>query len=53
MGDILYKHRHRNPLIRSEEIPHLPTGMRKLHRWYMEASKEGKNWITLEIKDEH
>jgi hypothetical protein len=51
-GDIAYKYRHGNPLIRSEEIPHLPTRMRKLHWWYMEASKEGKNWITLGIKDE-
>jgi hypothetical protein len=53
MGDTTYKYQHGNPLVRSEEIPHLPTRMRKLHRWYMEGSKEGKNWITLGINDEH
>jgi hypothetical protein len=52
-GDIAYKYRHGNPLVRSEEIPNIPTRMRKLHRWYMEASKEGKKWITLGINDEH
>jgi hypothetical protein len=52
-GDISYTYWHENPLVRSKEIPHLPTIMRKLHRWYMEASKEGKNLITLGIKDEH
>jgi hypothetical protein len=52
-GDIAYKYRHRSPLVRSEEIPNLPTRMQKLHKRYMEASKEGKNWITLGINDEH
>jgi hypothetical protein len=52
-GDIAYKYRHENPLVRSEEIPNLPTRMRKLHKWYMETLKEGKNWITLGINDEH
>jgi hypothetical protein len=52
-GDIAYKYRHGNPLVRSEEILNLPTRMQKLHKWYMKASKEGKNWITLGINDEH
>jgi hypothetical protein len=52
-GDIAYKYRHGNPLIRSEKIPNLPTKKKKLHKWYMEASKEGKNWITLGTNDEH
>jgi hypothetical protein len=47
MGDIAYKYPHGNPLVRSEEILHLPTRMQKLHRWYMEASKEGKNWELM------
>jgi hypothetical protein len=40
-GDIAYKYRHGNPLVRSKEIPHLPTRIQKLHWWYMKASKEG------------
>jgi hypothetical protein len=52
-ADITYKYRHGSPLVRSEEIPNLPTRMQKLHKWYMEASKEGQNWITLGINDEH
>jgi hypothetical protein len=52
-GDIAYKYRHGSRLVRSEEIPKLPTRMRKLHKWYMETLKEGKNWITLGINDEH
>jgi hypothetical protein len=52
-GDKTYKYRHGSPLVRSEEIPNLPTRMRKLQKWYMEASMEGKNWITLGINDEH
>jgi hypothetical protein len=49
MGDISYTYQHGNPLVRSEEILHLPTEMRRLHWWYMEASKEGKNRIILEL----
>jgi hypothetical protein len=43
MADIAYKYRHGNPLVRPEEISNLPTRLQKLHKWYMEASKEGKN----------
>jgi hypothetical protein len=27
--------------------------MQRLHKWYIEASKEGKNWLTQGINDEH
>ena len=53
MADVAYTYRHGKPLVRSEEVNHLPTKMRRLHKWYMQASKEGKNWIMLGIKDEH
>jgi hypothetical protein len=53
MADIAYKYRHGIPLVRPEEIPNLSTRMQKLHKWYMEASKHGQNWIILEINDEH
>jgi hypothetical protein len=52
-ADIACKYQHRNPLVRPEEIPNLPTRMRKLHNWYMEALKKGKNSVTLGINDEH
>jgi hypothetical protein len=52
-ADIAYKYRHGSPLVRLEEIPNLPRRMQKLHKWYMEASKDGHNWIVLGINDEH
>jgi hypothetical protein len=52
-ANIAYKYRHGNPLARPEEIPNLPTILQKLHKWYMEASKDRKNWIILGINDEH
>jgi hypothetical protein len=50
---VAYQYRHGSPLVRPEEIPNLPTRMRKLHKWYMEASQHGQNWIILGINDEH
>jgi hypothetical protein len=44
---------HQSPLVRPEEIPNLPTRMQKLHKWYIEASQHGQNWIILGINDEH
>jgi hypothetical protein len=52
-GEIAYTYRYGDPLVRSEEMPHLPTKMRRFHKWYMDAYKEGKNWIMVGIKDEH
>jgi hypothetical protein len=40
-ADIAYKYRHGNPLVRPEKIPNLPTRLQTLHKWYMEASKDG------------
>jgi hypothetical protein len=52
-AEVAYQYRHGSPLVRPEEIPNLPTRMRKLHKWYMEASQHGQNWIILGINDEH
>jgi hypothetical protein len=52
-ADVAYQYRHESPLVRPKEIPNLPTRMQKLHKWYMEASKDGQNWIILGINDEH
>jgi hypothetical protein len=50
---VAYQYRHGSPLVRPEEIPNLPTRIQKLHKWYMEASQHGQNWIILGINDEH
>jgi hypothetical protein len=52
-ADIAYKYRYGSHLVRPDEILNLPTRMRKLHKWYMEDSKDGKNWTILRINDEH
>ena len=48
-----YKYQHGKPLVRPEEVPNLPTKMRRLHQCYMEKAKKGTNWLILGIKDEH
>ena len=53
-ADIAYKYKYREPLLRTkEEVKKLPTKMRKLHNWYMAASRRGHKYITARIKDEH
>lgn len=54
MAEVAYKYKAGDPLLRSpEEIANLSTKMRRLHQWYMHASKRGLEYITLAIKDEH
>ena len=53
MAELAFKFEHGEPLVRPEELPHLPTMMRRLHDWYLEASKQGSNYIIAGIKDEH
>ena len=48
-----WKWEYRRPLVRPDHIHLLPTQMRRLHEWYMEASKEGSNWLMVGIRDEH
>jgi hypothetical protein len=50
---VAYQYKYGDPLVRSEQIPHLSTRMRKLHRWYMEACKEGTNWVIMGLKEDH
>ena len=52
-GDIAYKYKHGEPLVRPEELPNLPTQMRRLHKWYMKAAQEGKIMLTVGVRDEH
>ena len=54
MAELAYKYKARHPLLRSpEEIGNLSTKMRRLHQCYMEASKQGLQFIILAIKEEH
>jgi len=48
-----YKYRHGHPLVRPGEENNLPTKMRRVHNWYMEASKESNDWIVMGVRNEH
>ena len=48
-----YKYRHGYPLIKPELVNSLTTKIRRLHKWYMQALKEGANWIHVGYKNEH
>ena len=45
-----YKYRHRYPLVKPDLVNGLPTKMRRLHKCYMQASKEGQTGSTWDIK---
>ena len=47
VAEIGYKYRHGGTLVRPNEVKDLPTKMRRLHKWYMEASEKGENWIYI------
>ena len=40
-ADLAWKFVLGQPLVRPEQVRHLPTQMRRLHEWYMEVIKEG------------
>jgi hypothetical protein len=50
---IAYIYQHGAPLVKPELVKDLPTKMRRLHKWYMQASAESKNWIYAGYKHEH
>jgi len=52
-GDIAYKYKHGAPLVRPEELPDLPTHMRRVHKWYMAAAEEGRIALPVGVRDEH
>ena len=53
MVDLAYRYQHGKSLVRCEEVHLLPTKIRRLHEWYMQASMEGSNWLMVGIRDEH
>ena len=52
MAELAYQYKYGEPLVKPELVKTLPTKMRRLHDWYMKVSKEGLQWIILEIEDE-
>ena len=53
MCEVAYKYQYGKPLVKSEEVNNLPTKMRRLHNWYMHATKTGANWIVLKVTKKH
>ena len=53
MADVAWQYASRKSLVRPEQVPHLSTQMRRLHEWYMQASKEGTIMLMVAVKDEH
>ena len=47
------KYRHKQPLVRPNEVNDLPTKMRRVHNWYMKESAKSENWIYVHFKNEH
>ena len=52
-SDCEYIYRHGNPLVRPGEENNLPTKMRRVPSWYMEASEESQDWIVMGVTNEH
>jgi hypothetical protein len=49
-----FRYEHGKPLVKPDQLPHLPTMMRRLHDWYLETCrKDGTDSMMLGIKDEH
>ena len=53
IAEVAYKYVYGKSLVRPEEVDDLPTQLRKLHKWYMQAAKEGKIYIMAWVKKEH
>lgn len=54
MAELAYRYTPGQPLLRNpDDIPKLPTKMRRLHQWYMSASAAKVEYIILSIKEEH
>ena len=52
-ADLAWKFARGQPLVRPEQVRHLPTQMRRLHEWYMKSSKEGREMLMVAVKNEH
>src|SRR4051812_5727543 len=47
VSEVAYKYQYGKPLVKPEEVNNLPTKMRRLHNWYMHATKARANWIVM------
>jgi hypothetical protein len=52
-AEIAWKYVYGEPLVRPEQIPGLPTQMRRLHEWYMKAAKEERKFLMVAVRNEH
>jgi hypothetical protein len=41
------------PLVKPEQIPLLPTQMRKWHEWYDKITKGDRNYLMMAIRNDH
>jgi hypothetical protein len=53
MAELAWKFVLGEPLVRPEQIPHLPTQMRILHDWYMEVTKKDRKMLLMKFRTEH
>ena len=53
VSEVAYKYQYGKPLVKPEEVNNLPTKMRRLHNWYMHATRAGANWIVLRVTKKH
>ena len=53
MVEEAYKYKYGKPLVKPDEVKNLPTKMRRLHTWYLEACKRRHTYIVVNIKNEH
>lgn len=50
---IVWKWEHGKSLVPPDELDHLPTQMGKLHKWYMEVAKAGREVLIVQVTKEH
>jgi hypothetical protein len=49
-----FRYENGKPLVKHDQLPHLPTMMQRLHEWSLETCrKSGTDSLMLGIKDEH
>ena len=52
-ADLAWKFARGQPLVRPEQVRHLPTQMRRLHEWYMQSCRESQIMLVAAVRDEH
>ena len=52
-ADLAWKYEPGKTLVRPEEIQNLPTQMRRLHAWYMDAIKKNRQYLLLKVPPEY